>query len=153
MAIQLPKQFIQQTLIKEYEDIIIAHGHAYLGFALIAIGIEFLGKCVDTSLTAWHPESSKHFDYALNNIPQLKSYSNKDLRDKLRNGMAHSLVPKVGLDLSERVHQTTHLGLDSQGYLVLNVEDFFEDFKKACRFVIETRFPDNDKMNKGFIKH
>ena len=150
---QLPKEFIKDIFLGQYENIIIKCGHAYLGYALIAIGIEFLGKCMDTKLPSWHPESSQHFDLALKEIPSLKKYSGLNLRDLLRNGMAHSLAPKPGIDLSERKHGTTHLGLDSIGLPTLNVEDFYEDFKEACKHVINQVFLPSDKMNRGFIKH
>lgn len=149
----LPKEFIQQVLINEYEDIIIKSKHAYIGHALIAIGVEFLGKCVNLELHTWHPNKSNDFDFALKHIPELKKYAKKDLKKLLRNGMAHSLAPMKGLDLSERAHKTQHLGKNKYGYLIINIEDFFEDFKKACQYVINLNFSPEDKMNKDFIIH
>ena len=41
----LPKEFIQQVLINELGEI---HSqHPYIAFATMAIGVEFLGKCLN----------------------------------------------------------------------------------------------------------
>ena len=41
-----PRQFIKGVLVGEVKDVM-AH-HAYLAFPLIGIGIEFLGRALDT---------------------------------------------------------------------------------------------------------
>ncbi len=42
-----PKQFIETVLIKEIGEL--TNTNPYLSFVLIGIGIEFLGKCLDSN--------------------------------------------------------------------------------------------------------
>jgi hypothetical protein len=41
-----PKEFIEVVLINELGEIV-SH-KPYISFALMAVGLEFLGKCIDT---------------------------------------------------------------------------------------------------------
>ncbi len=48
----LPKDFIQMVLIEGIGDVV--KRHPYISFALVAIGIEFLGKCLLIEKNEWH---------------------------------------------------------------------------------------------------
>lgn len=144
-----PKEFIKQVLIKEVGKI--QKQHAYIRFVLIAIGIEFLGKCNDYRLKTWHPVKSNHFVRGIKLMP--KKYHKYDikLRDLLRNGMAHSFAPKPGLGLSEEKWNVINLTIKN-GILNLKIEDFYNDFEKACKKVLNKNYPNQDKMNIDFLK-
>jgi len=102
-----PKNFINQVLINEMQDIVIKH--PYLAFLLICSGIEFLGKRIDKNNQNWdwnsqYQKANPPFDNAIKKLfPKkysllLKKYS---LRDQLRNGMIHILAPKSKIGLTQ----------------------------------------------------
>jgi flavorubredoxin len=54
--------------------------------------------------------------------------------------MAHIFAPNKGLILSENKHLTKHLDLVNKkgsSSVILNVEEFYGDFRKACMIVVE----------------
>ena len=145
-----PKQFIQQVLIKEVGEI--HQTHPYISFATMAIGIEFLGKCLNTH-EDWNYYSSgvprQDFERAINQLNSFSRYrvhlSTHNLWDALRNGFSHSFVPKNTLTLSSK-NEMGHLVIHGSK-VNLKCEDFYLDFKSACEEVIAmTSFPSN-KMN------
>lgn len=145
-----PKQFIQLVLIDQMSDIV--KTHPYHAFVLIAVGLEFLGKCMLGTLV-W----DKPYDGALKEGIDLlisvdHNYATVDLRDLLRNGTAHMFCPKKGLVFSQESHGAKNFDKDSHGQIVLVIEPFYKDFVAACNKVIETQFPDDDKMNSGFLR-
>jgi len=149
-----PKEFIKQVFVDELGQI--KDSHAYISFAIMAIGIEFLGKCLDDKATDWNVsgKSKRNFNGAINKLkalsryrPYLKKY---ELWNSLRNGFAHSFVPKYPVSLSSK-NEAPHLLLYGNG-LNLKCEDFYEDFKNACLEVIDMEFPDkNNKINKEIL--
>lgn len=148
----LPKEFIQGILIDELQDIV--DRHKYISFTLIAIGIEFLGKCLMTTHQDWHNiPSDKAFNKGLSLLTEEETtYGTLELRNELRNGFAHTLLPKSKIALSEVRNGALHFSHNSEGKTILVAEIFFCDFAKACQQVIMTDFPANDKMNKAFIR-
>ncbi len=152
-----PKEFIQQVFINELDKI--KSTNPYISFAIMAIGIEFLGKCLDYDAKHWNvPRKSKdNFEYAINRLDSLSAYrpflTSHKLWDSLRNGFAHSFVPKYPLTLSSK-DETAHLVLhgNNNNRLNLKCEDFYNDFKKACIKVVNMEFSDpDDKMNKQLL--
>lgn len=128
---QYPKDFIKGVLINEIGDI--TKTHAYLSFVLISVGIEFLGRCIDDSVR-WEEQKSGLFNNAIAKL--MPKYMPYRLYELLRCGLAHSMTPQKGLDLTETRHNKKHLSVDSDGKLVLVIEDFYNDFKCACEKVI-----------------
>jgi len=158
-----PKDFINQVLINEIQDIVIKH--PYLAFLLICTGIEFLGKCIDTNNQNWdwnqkYQEINQPFDNAIKKLfPKkysllLEKYS---LRDQLRNGMIHILAPKSKIGLSQLKHDKNgeilmkNHPFEQNGKLVFIIEYFYIDFVDACKKVLRMKFDNNDKMNKAFL--
>lgn len=149
-----PKEFINQVFIKELCRI--KDNHPYIAFAIMAVGIEFLGKCLDTVNQDWNTarKSQYHFELAINKLNSLKIYRqylvSYQLWDSLRNGFAHSFVPKATLSLSSK-NETSHL-FQNGSKINLKCEDFYSDFKNACSEIIKMDFSDpNDKMNKDLL--
>jgi hypothetical protein len=150
-----PKDFIENTFLKEYKEIIYTHQYHYIGFVLVCIGVEFLGKCLNAGAD-WQKTglSKKHFGDA---IGALMPRYNKDaglLYSALRSGLAHGLLPGPKIGLTHRAeagqYGTKHLA-KHQGALTLVIEDFYDDFEIACRNVIARTFAVADKMNRPLL--
>lgn len=152
----LPKQFIKGVFVDELGKL--KDTNPYIAFAIMAIGIEFLGKCLDKETQNWNisGKSKIHFELAVNSLKSLEIYrkyiKSHDLWDSLRNGFAHSFVPKYKLSLSSK-DEAPHFYLKNGGLTVnLRCEDFYKDFRNACDEVINTQFEDlNNKMNKELL--
>lgn len=148
------KEFIQSALIDEVGDMV--QNHPYMSFIIMGIGIEFLGKCIDTSLNDWNKQrrSKRDFEDAIKNIPSLKKYqtylSSHTLYGSFRCGLAHTVSPKVKITLSSK-DELEHLVKHNGGKLNLKVEDFYIDFKNACKHVINRTYPSGNKMNDDFL--
>ncbi|MBT3816813.1 MAG: hypothetical protein HOG08_00520 [Candidatus Magasanikbacteria bacterium] len=147
----LPKEFIKITFLKQYRQV--AYKYHYISFMLIGIGIEFLGKCLDDKKSWQQSGFSKiHFNRAINELmPKYISYNNKyNLHDSLRNGMAHALLPKYKIGLTNRQEakhfDNKHLDIKN-GELILVAEDLYDDFRKACNTILDSDFKQNSKMN------
>jgi len=134
-----PRDFINQIFLAEYAQIV--PQHAYISFALIGIGIEFLGACLDSSPYAHTGLSRTRVRNAIQSLFPNKYHSFTDeLAIDLRNGFAHQFRPGRKLELSQRSEgpgkRWQHLGRTSDGRLCLFIEDFYDDFAHACRVVI-----------------
>ena len=148
----MPKDFIQVVLIDEVGDVV--KRHAYLSFALMAIGIEFLGKCMLIEMNDWHKiNSSKAYKSGANLMQTVdERYKSIDLKDELRNGFAHTFIPKGQIALSEVKHGAINFTKNSHGQYILVAEEFYRDFVIACKIVQEKQFPEENKMNKPLLR-
>lgn len=152
MTVIMPKDFIKNVLIEEMKDVVMKH--PYLAFALISIGIEFLGKCMLTECDHWDiklGEQFKPFDKGMELMITIDNrYAHLNIRDQLRNGFTHTLLPKTNIALSEVKHGAIHFEqLNHQTILVIEI--FYRDFVRACYSVLNYSFTSNDKMNSGFL--
>lgn len=142
--------FINHVLIEEIRKIQQEEQHAYLSFGLIAQGIELLGSLIDKDEFHERGLSEKRFNAALINFfsTDYKKYANKsddfNLYKNLRCGMLHVVIPQNKLALGERkIDQDKYKHLekyrDTAGNerLFLMAEDFYEDFRCACKRVID----------------
>ncbi len=146
-----PKQFINQVFISELETL--STKNHYISFALIAIGIEFLGKCLDKEAKDWNTpnRSRKNFSNAIDSLVAFEKYRTirDELFEDLRCGFAHSFVPGSRLTISSKNEKEN---LVKTGEITnLRCEDFYQVFKKACQEVIEMKFSDDDKMSSALI--
>ena len=149
-----PKEFIQTVLINEIGEL--TDSHSYISFILMGIGIEFIGKCIDKSLTDWNVSgrSKQDFENAIKAIPSLKKYEpylvSHQMYSSFRCGLAHAVSPKLQITLSSK-QEMAHL-VESNGRLNLKVEDFYNDFKDACNYIISQNYTNGDKMNADFLE-
>jgi hypothetical protein len=146
MSKMLPKEFIQTILIDEIGEI--HESHPYIAFAIMAIGIEFLGKCLNSS-KSWNASNSKvDFESAINELEAFSSYrpylKSHTLWNSLRNGFAHSFVPKNTITLSSK-DEADHFHKNSETQINLKCENFYVDFKKGCEEVINKKTFRNKK--------
>lgn len=147
MSTMTPKEFIQQVLINEVGEIHLKY--PYISFATIAIGIEFLGKCLSNE-EDWNKsgQSKIDFEYAINNLTSFTKYrpllTSHGLWTSLRNGFLHSFVPKNTLTLSSK-DEMAHL-IEHSGKMNLKCEDMYLDFKSACEEVLSMTTFSSNKM-------
>ena len=153
-----PKEFIEEYLIKQIRQII-DENHPYLAFVLMASGIEFLGKCLNPNSNWDHSNSGPDIDNAVKQL--MPRYKKLNLRNELRNGLLHMLRPKTKLALEYKGHNQNAKHLDKYlpdtKRIILEVTEFYEDFKNACHEIIRRidskEFNKENKINKPFIKY
>ncbi len=150
-----PKDFIKITFLEQCREIVYTHRLHYISFALICIGIEYLGKCLDQA-HGWHDQglSKMHFEKAINELmPKYGPYSSK-IYGQLRSGFAHGLLPGPDIGLTHRDESLRYgtRNLAAHGSrLILVVEDFYDDFELACNEMMNRQFPQADKMTKALL--
>lgn len=144
----------------------------YIKFLPITACIEFMGACYDelpfeTSRIDKQGIVETRFNVALNNLfdkkykPFAKASSDFYFYMKLRNGMLHQLRPLPGIVFTTRKEakedETEHLGkikFNGQTVVVLVLEDFYDDLKKAAEKLIvmfENKKLTNRKGSNPFI--
>lgn len=154
MAILKPKDFIQTVFIDELGQLV--NSHPYISFITIGIGIEFLGKCIDTTEQDWNKQgnSAKHFKKAVNELTSLSKYrpylSSHQLYKSFRCGLAHAAAPNFCVTLSSKNERGNLTIINSR--LNLKIEDLYDDFKRACLEVINIHFVQTDKMNTPYLE-
>jgi hypothetical protein len=141
------KEFINQVFLNEYKRIVDGGFH-YISFALMALGIEFLGACLDPYGFGETRLSRVRFTNAIQTLfPDQYHQYGQALYEDLRSGFAHQFRPGLRFVLTHREDTvregTKHLGPFGNS-TVLVAEVFYADFEKACREVI-TRI-DNHKL-------
>jgi hypothetical protein len=104
-----PKDFIATTLLQEYKEIIYTHRFYYIGFALVCVGVEFLGKCIGPEQD-WHARglSQVHFRNAIAKLMPRYSKHAKLLYSSLRSGLAHGLLPGPEIGLTHRAESAEY---------------------------------------------
>lgn len=151
-----PKEFISVVFLNELKEL--SYAKPYISFAVMATGIEFLGKCLDTEALHWNEKNKSkiNFEYAMNNLEAFSPYrrflDSHKMWDSLRNGFSHSFVPKYPITLSSK-NELGNLALQlNDTRLNLKCEDFYSAFAQACLEVVNMNFPNtNDKMNKQLL--
>ena len=114
--------FINNYLIKRIGEI--KKDNPYFAFLLMAVGIEFLGQCLNDETEFNKGKSRNNFGLGLTVYPLNKSeYSN--LYEDMRCGLAHSLQTKNGLCMSNTKCKGT-----------IDCETFYVDFEAACKEIL-----------------
>jgi Mor family transcriptional regulator len=106
---------------------------------LLTLSIEFLGGLLDGKPLKSEQQSKKRFNSALKQLfPGKYYYLNKDyfLYDSLRNQLIHAFSPGGKLLLCKANSNLKHLETH-ENKLVIVIEVFYEDVKKACEKIIE----------------
>lgn len=160
------RESIEAIFLRELKSLIYNHkDSAYIKFINLAIGIEYLGACLDNHDFLKEGVSQERFDCALKKLFPNKylKFSKSDnefyLYQNFRCSFVHQLRPGKNVVVTHReeskIEGTTHLICTNSGYLVLVLEDFFDDFESACKklFALEKngKLP-TKKMSQGYIK-
>lgn len=136
-----PKEIIEQTFLKEYRRLIDENFH-FISFSLIAVGIEFLGACLDENPFLKEAHSKERFTEAIEQLFDKRYYHHRfKLYKNLRCGFVHVLLPGEDIDVIQQsevdiTKGKVHLG-KYKNRLVLVSQDFYEDFTKACEEIIK----------------
>ncbi len=114
----------------------------YVKFLLIINCIEFLGAALSESTLETREKSEERFNDAIKKLfpSKYKPYTNEANKQyfytNLRCGMVHQLRPLGGIAFTTRAEAktdgNTHLKKEKNGILVLVLEDFYDDLKKAA---------------------
>ena len=156
------KGFIETVFLGEYREIVYKHRFHYISFSLIALGIEFLGACIDEHHFGKTRQSGPRFRRAIQELfpPEYQRFINRgdyDLYKNLRNGFAHQFRPGSTVGLTHRAESarygTEHLQIYN-GQLILISEDLYEDFETACKKVIrkiDNRSITHPKVDSSFL--
>jgi hypothetical protein len=152
------KEFINQVFLTEYKKLVHSGFH-YISFALMGLGVEFLGACIDRHDFGKRGLSKQRFAQAIRSLfPQKYHAHASSLYDDLRSGFAHQFRPGLKFVLTHRVESvregTTHLGSFNK-QVVLISEDFYEDFERACGQVIamiDNHSVTHRKLTRAFLK-
>ena len=122
------RKFIENYLITRIGEI--KNSQPYFAFILMAVGIEFLGRCQSTNDWNDTKNPKTYFNCGLA-VPPLCQYAKKypDLYHQLRCGLAHAYRPD-GIILSNK-----------GGVGDINCDDFYADFVAACKNVLDDKAP------------
>ena len=138
---------IEAVTINEFKSIIYDHkGAAFSKFLLLAVGIEYLGACLDDFPFDEPKESENRFNKSLKKLfPKsygefAKKSAKVYLFEEFRCPFVHQLRPGKKISLTHRLESkkegTSHLHYIKNGGLVLVLEDLFDDFEKASKKLI-----------------
>lgn len=142
------KEFIQRLFIDDVKKMIDSELY-HLAFVVMAQGIETLGSFLDTKPLKAKDQSKLRFSHAVNRLMP-KEYRNLNdnhkLYDQLRASLAHTFTTSRYIILvSKNNNEFSKMHLKHvDEKLVIVVEKFYSDFKKACLRLF-------DGMHKGII--
>lgn len=159
------------TVVVHDIGLVIEAGAGYLAFALMAQSIEMLGGLLDEYHIDHYelglPE--KRFSKGISEVfkpidARYAEFNKKDsqfyLWENLRCGMAHIIRPKSKIVFTGKSDakklKASHLDKirfeDGEEYLLLVVEDFYDDLKEACRRIKNMLTKKTHaKLKKGYI--
>ena len=144
----LAKDFIQKVFIEETGKLVDA-GFYHFAFVIMVQGIETLGSFLDSKPLKAREQSKLRFSHAINRLMPVKYAklnNNHALYDQLRASLAHTFTASRQIYLTSKENKEfgkKHLQ-NIDGKLILVVEEFYVDFKKACERLL-------DGMDKGII--
>jgi hypothetical protein len=144
------QSFVNTVFLDELRRMTYDYGLHYLAFGTIAVGIEFLGACEDLHPFEHPGQSKSRFTlgidkYMANVDSRYSSYNNENslffLYKHLRCGMAHIMRPQgnIGFTCREAAQKAGHSHLSllhGEHVLLMTAEDFYDDFEKACGFLL-----------------
>ncbi|MFC2152057.1 hypothetical protein ACFLSE_05965, partial [Bacteroidota bacterium] len=130
------KEFIQKVLIEETNRLV-ETGFHHFAFVIMAQGLETLGSFLDSKPLKAREQSKLRFSHAINRLMP-KNYCNLNdnhkLYDQLRASLAHTFTASQQIFLTSKSNTEfgkKHLHIIDEK-LILVVEYFYKDFKKAC---------------------
>ena len=138
------QEFVERVLLRDLRRMIYEAKLHYLGFGSIAVGIEFLGACVDDHPFGASRHSAARFERGITDF-MTKADSRYEkhhhrLYNYLRCGIAHVMRPTgkvLFTSREESVHdQTHHFQIINDDQLLLVCEDFYDDFATSCQALI-----------------
>ena len=128
--------------------------NSYWGFINITISIEFLGKCIWEDEVDWNSyESKKSKGYFMKvfEVNGLKKYDciKGDLWKSLRNGFSHSLVPKEGIFITDRIDIPEQLGRKPY---TIRIDEYLGSFITTCKEIRTGKYSPDGRLTQPFIR-
>lgn len=135
---------IRKVILDDYSVVMHSTGTTIGKFILIAVGIEFLGACLDRQHLKTTARGEKRFNLALiklfpkkyHHFTKLSSVPN--LYNDFRCPILHQLKAENSLILFSRedAGENRHLTYNQKGSLILVAEDFYHDLTGAASAMI-----------------
>ena len=140
------KDRIQQVILTDFAGIMKTRESTIGKFILIAVGIEFLGACLDRQHLKATARSEKRFNTAICELfPKKYHHFTKPgsvpyLYSDFRCPVIHQFTAGKSLFLCSETetefHELHHQSYDPQGDLVLQAEEFYQDLVRAATELI-----------------
>ncbi len=139
---------IQEIILTDYSRVMLSPESPISKFILIAVGIEFLGACIDKQHMNSTARSEKRFNLAIQKLfpkkyhhfTKMDSVPNlyKDFRcpilHQFKSGNAVSLYSKTDIGFEN----FRHLEYNSVGSLNISCEDIYQDLTQAALSLIKS---------------
>jgi len=144
-------KFIEDYFIKDIGELVELK-KVLFSFNLIVQGIEVLGSFFDNKPLEKEGMSKKRFEKGLELLGEEYIEHEEYLYKNLRCGLVHQSRPQERITLASsdnKLRRETHLitGNRSGNFFII-IEEFYEDFKKACRNVIDKiEEPNNNEID------
>ena len=139
------KYFLNKLLIQDIRKLIDS-GQEYVALVIMSQSIETLGAFLDAKPFRAKAQSKKRFNMALKKLFPYKYRKANDkffLYDKLRNHIAHILIPSARVHIIKDTTLAKHMDV-TKGTLYISIEDFYTDVKLATEQLI--KMIDNEEL-------
>ena len=139
------KYFLDKLLIQDIRKLIDS-GQEYVALVIMSQSIETLGAFLDAKPFRAKAQSKKRFNMALKKLFPYKYRKANDkffLYDKLRNHIAHILIPSARVHIIKDATLAKHMDV-TKGTLYISIEDFYTDVKLATEQLI--KMIDNEEL-------
>lgn len=140
---------IREVILNDYAHIMDAPDGTIGKFILIAVGIEYLGACLDRQHMNATGRSEKRFNTAIRELFPNK-YHHFTLQKSIPNlfvdfrcPLIHQFKPGHSLTLCslQEAHRKSHLSYHAGGSLILVAEEFYKDLASAGDQLIKLLSP------------
>lgn len=141
------KYFLDKLLIQDVRKLIDSE-QEYVALIIMSQSIETLGAFLDAKPFRAKAQSKKRFNLALKKLFPYKYRKANDkffLYDKLRNHIAHILIPSARVKMIKPETEAKHMDVTG-GTLFISIEDFYADVKSATTQLISM-------IDKGELKY
>lgn len=147
------QEFLRKTIINDV-NFLIENKRYYSALVILSQTIETLGAFIDKKPFRAKAQSKKRFNMALKFLfPNTYRRANNNffLYDKLRNHIAHMLIPSTYINIIEYSNQElNHLCSNNEGVLNISVIEFYNDVVLAVNKLEE--LIENGEINEKKIK-
>ena len=132
------KYFLNKILIEDVKKLI-DNQQYYIALIIMSQSIETLGAFLDNKPFRAKAQSKKRFSLALRYLfpnKYKKANNNFFLFDKLRNHIAHILIPSSRINILEKNSEEKHMQIIN-GVLNISITEFYKDVKTATEKLIK----------------
>ncbi len=129
--------FLEKLLITDIKKLI-DNNQEYIALIIMSQSIETLGAFLDKKPFRAKAQSKKRFSLALKKLFPYKYTKANDkffLYDKLRNNIAHILIPSHKIIVINGLEKHKHMEI-SNGNLYIYIDEFYNDVKSASEELI-----------------